>query len=480
MRTTPFVAVSGAGNPTSFDQGALSMMEQQGAAGLQELAGRAYIYGFPFVYDLDEARTMTTKPKTAIGGPVNRFAHATTLASPNDKFVSLNNDTLYSIANCDVTSEPLVLHLPATGDRYRVMQFVDAWTNNFAYLGTRATGNGEGLYLLAGPNWRGTVPAGMSLVQAPTNVFSIVGRHAVDGAADIPNVAALQQQTWLTPMSVYPSVTDGSDRAMGDWDLAPYDTRVGDDLVFWEKFRAWLKLFPPPEQEDSFVAKLEPLGLLADESPYVDPDPALAAVLTAAQKQGHELIVATGKKGGEKVNGWSSAAHLFDYNQFVLGPGTIDTPEWIISDSKVVYMVRAIAADGGLWGNHGYEAFYAWSFVDADGNLLNGANTYVMHFDRTPPARAFWSVTMYDTPHYYLVENPIERYSIGDRTPGLVTDVDGSVDIYLQRTEPTDPKAKANWLPTPDGDFRPLVRIYLPEESVLDGSYKLPPIQKVG
>ena len=112
---------------------------------LAELAGRAYIYSFPMVYDLEEAVSMTTKPKTAVGGPVNRFAHATALGNPKDKFVSLNNDTLYSIGNCDVTNEPLVLHLPDTGDRYRVMQFVDAWTNNFAYLGTRATGNGGAL-----------------------------------------------------------------------------------------------------------------------------------------------------------------------------------------------------------------------------------------------------------------------------------------------------------------------------------------------
>ncbi len=445
---------------------------------LQDPAVRAYLYGFPMVYNLSEIVSMTTKPKMSTGAPVNRFGHATVLANSKDKFVSINNDTLYSIANCDVTSEPLVLHLPPAGERYRVMQFVDAWTNNFAYLGTRATGNGEGLFLLTGPHWNGAVPDGMSLVQAPTNVFSIVGRQAVDGAADVPNVVALQKDTWLTPLSAYPAVSDGSDRAFGDWDLAPYDTRVGDDLVFWEKFRSWLKRFPPAEQEAPFVEKLAPLGLLAEESPYVDPDPALAATLIAAQKNGHDLIVATGKRGGEKVNGWSSAAHMFDYNRFALGPGTIATPEWIISDSKVLYLVRAIAADGGLWGNNGYEAYYAWAFIDGDGNPLNGANRYAMHFDTQPPARAFWSVTMYDTPMYYLVDNPIERYSIGDRTPGLVFNDDGSLDLYLQRDEPTDAKAKANWLPTPAGDFRPLVRVYLPEAPVLDGSYKLPPIVK--
>ena len=445
-----------------------------------ELAARAYVYGYPMVYDLDEAVSMTTKPRVSIGAPVNRFAHATVLSGPSDHFVSLNNDTLYSIANCDVTNEPLVLHLPATGDRYRVMQFVDAWTYNFAYLGTRATGNGEGRFLLAGPNWTGTVPEGMSLVQAPTNVFSIVGRHAVEGPTDVPNVAALQQQTWLTPLSDYPNVSDGSDRAMGDWDMAPYDNRVGEDLLFWEKFRSWMKLFPPPAEERQFVQRLAPLGLLDEESPYVDPDPALAETLKAGQEQGAAMIAAAGKQGGARVNGWSSAGHLFDYNLYCLGPGTIDAPEWKQSDSRVVYVQRAVAAQGGLWGNHGYEAFYAWSFEDGDGNPLSGANRYVMHFDTPPPAKAFWSVTMYDLPNYYLVENPIGRYSIGDRTPGLVMNDDGSLDLSLQHNEPTDPKAKANWLPTPEGEFRPLVRIYLPEDSVLDGTYQLPPIQEVG
>lgn len=457
------------------------MTDQPAAAVLQEPAVRAYIYGYPMVYDLDEAISMTTKPKTMLGAPVNRFFHAAKLGSPSDHFVSVNNDTLYSIANCDVTKEPLVLHLPAVGDRYRVMQFVDVWTNNFAYLGTRATGNGEGLFLLAGPNWNGTAPDGMSLVQAPTNVFSIVGRHAVDGVADVPNVEAVQKETWLTPLSIWPTVADGSGRTMGDWNLAPYDTRVADDLVFWEKFRSWLKLFPPPAEEQPFVRRLEPLGLLAAESPYVDPDPKLAAMLKDARAKGDQTIVAASKQGGAKVNGWSSAEHIFDYNLYRLGPGTIDAPEWKQTDSKVVYAMRAVAAQAGLWGNHGYEAFYAWTFEDGDGQPLNGAsNRYAIHFDTPPPARAFWSVTMYDLPNYYLIENPIERYSIGDRTPGLVKNADGSLDLFLQADEPTDPRQKANWLPAPRDVFRPLVRIYLPEQSVLDGTYSLPPIQKVG
>lgn len=86
-------------------------------------------------------------------------------------------------------------------------------------------------------------------------------------------------------------------------------------------------------------------------------------------------------------------------------------------------------------------------------------------------------MTMYDTPHFYLVDNPAERYSIGDRTPGLVYGDDGSLTVYIQRDRPTDPVEAANWLPAPAGDFRPMLRLYTPEQSVLDGSYEIPRIE---
>ena len=140
--------------------------------------------------------------------------------------------------------------------------------------------------------------------------------------------------------------------------------------------------------------------------------------------------------------------------------------------------MRAAAARAGLWGNHGYEAVYAQVFVDADGQQLNGANRYEIRFPEPPPAQAFWSITMYDMPDYYLVANPIERYSIGDRTPGLVTAADGSITIRMQRDEP-EPAARANWLPTPEGDFRPMLRVYIPDQSVLDGTYTLPAIARL-
>jgi hypothetical protein len=449
------------------------------ATALADLAKDAFVFGYPFVYDLNEVTAMVTRPRTALGAPVNLFAHATKLGDPNDKFVSINNDTLYSVANCDVTKEPLVFHVPDTNDRYYVMQFVDAWTNNFAYVGRRATGTAEGLYLVAGPAWSGNVPSGMKLIRSQTNVFSIVGRFHVNSVADVPSVGALQQQTWLTPLSIFPAQPDSSNRKMGDSDIAPWDKRVGENLRFWEQFRSWMQLFPPPEGDRTFVDMLAPLGVLDPNRSFADVDHDLRELLETGGQRGQEEIEAMTRKGGaEPVNGWHSAIHTFDYNLDNLQIGTIDDPYWKIADRRRSYIQRACAARAGLWGNHGYEAVYAGTYVDDRNEQLNGAHRYEIHFDRTPPVDAFWSITMYDIPDFYLTPNPINRYSIGDRTPGIRVNADGSLDISIQRESP-GAERDSNWLPTPGGDFRPLIRMYQPGADVLNGSYELPPIRRV-
>ena len=179
------------------------------------------------------------------------------------------------------------------------------------------------------------------------------------------------------------------------------------------------------------------------------------------------------------VNGWNLLVHAFDYNLDHFGIGTIDAPEWRIADRAQAYETRARSARNGLWGNHGYEAVYGEVFVDSEGRQLNGAHAYELRLDEDPPADAFWSITMYAMPDFVLVANPVERYSVGDRTPGLVRGADGSLVIRMQHARPSDEAAGANWLPTPEGDFRPMVRIYQPRPEVLDGTYRLPPITRL-
>lgn len=436
----------------------------------------AYIYGYPLVYDLREVvESVEGGGSLPIQAPYNAFAYARRLLGPETKFVSPNNDTLYLIAQCDVRQGPVALQVPGTQDRYYVLQFVDAWTNNFAYIGRRATGTAEAEFLLADRDYQGEVPDGMTVLRAPTGVFTIVGRVQVDGEDDLPAVHALQDQFTLTALS---AGTGGAvpEQVAG---VPEPDARVPEDLRWWEQFRVALAAFPPPAGDTSFVALAERFGVTAAQSPYVDPDPGFAELLVAGQQAGQAKIEELAGSGGDAVGGWNSAVHMFDYNLDRLGLGTIDAPEWKIDDRARAYVTRAVAARAGLWGNHGYEADYAFAWVDDNGQPLDGSNRYELRLASPPPVDAFWSLTMYDVPDFYLVANPIDRYSIGDRTPGLQTGDDGSVTISMQKHSP-GPDKESNWLPTPQERFRPILRMYQPQKTILDGTYVLPAIRKVG
>jgi hypothetical protein len=381
--------------------------------------------------------------------------------------VSPNNDTLYVVVALDLSGGPLLLNTPDTSGRYYVLQFVDTWSNNFAYVGRRSTGTAAAQWLLVPPGHPGAGPDGATPIEVPSSVAVIVGRVQVDGQSDTHAVHALQDQFTLTPAA-------GSSTGGG----APgYDTTVPEDLIFWERFRAYLAAFPPPAADAEFVELAAQAGLSGDVSPLRDADPALVKALVDGAAEGKAMIESLAAGGGTAPGSWTSALHMFDYNLDRLGPGTIDSPEWKIPDRRKAYVTRAVAARAGLWGNHGYEADYELVHQDEHGDTLNGAHRYEVTFNPPPPAGAFWSFTMYDTPDFYLVANPIDRYSIGDRTAGLRYDDDASVTIYMQTEAPDGDKA-ANWLPTPPGDFRPVLRIYEPGQSLLDGSYSFPPVRR--
>lgn len=437
---------------------------------LSQLAAEAFVYGYPLVSDVTALTRISRDGMASLPpSPFNTFAHATTLAGPDAKFVSINNDTLYSMAHLDLSGGPLRLDTPDTGGKYYVLQFIDAWTNNFAYVGRRSTGTAAATYLLVPPGWQGEARDGWMVIECPTMVASIVGRIACDGHDDLPNVARLQRGLRLTPLSPDAAVAGVPSPATG----------VAEDLAFLEQVRVFMAAYPPSAADQEYQRRFTPLGLLEAATPYpdlpADRTAQISAGLAAAKRALEERIL---KGGSPDAHGWNSTLHIFDYNLDHLGPGTIDSPRWKIADRAAAYQVRMIAARGGLWGNHGYEAAYPMIRLDADGQQLNGAHSYTLTFAQTPPVDAFWSLTMYDTPDYYLVDNPINRYSIGDRTPGLRHSSDGSLTIVLQRDQPTDPVEAANWLPTPAGDFRPCLRLYQPGTEVLDETYQLPPITR--
>jgi hypothetical protein len=436
---------------------------------LAGLAAEAFIYGYPLVADLQAVDSFTREGMGSLAAaPLNEFSHADALAGPEDRFVSINNDTVYSIANVDTGGGPVRFDVPDAAGRYYVMQFVDAWTNNFAYVGRRGTGTAAASFLLVPPDWDGPASEGLRTIRFPTAVATIVGRWAVDGEADLPAVGELQQGLALTPT------------APGAGLPAP-EPGVPEELEFFEQLRTWMRVFPPAGRDLGHQARFEPLGLLAAESPYRDPDPALAAALGDGLATGREYLERNLRSDAvPRQGGWNLTYHAFDYNLDFFEVGALNDSRWKLPDRPERYLHRAAAARGGLWGNHGYEAAYAMVYIDSEGRALDGEHRYTLRFAAPPPCRAFWSVTMYDTPDYYLVDNPIHRYSIGDRTRGLHRADDGSLTIVMQREAPGDPEARANWLPTPAGSFRPILRMYEPEEAVFDGRYELPAITRVG
>jgi hypothetical protein len=299
------------------------------------------------------------------------------------------------------------------------------------------------------------------VIRCPTTVATIVGRWAVEGEEDLPAVRALQAGLTLT--------------ATAQGRGLPLPADVPEELRFLEQLRRWMRAFPPAARDVEYQQRFAPIGLLDESSPYTRPDAELAAGLAAGREQMETAL----EHAGDADTGWHVNNHMFDYNLDFFEVGAIDAPEWKITDPARRYLVRTLAARGGLWGNHAYEAAYSMTYKDASGELLDGNRHYELRFETQPPVDAFWSVTMYSLPDFYLVENAIGRYSIGDRTPGLRYGDDGSLTLTLQHEEPADPEARANWLPTPDGPFRPLVRMYEPEAAVLEGDYVLPPITPV-
>jgi hypothetical protein len=442
---------------------------------IRELAADACVYGYALVFNLEMVANAVAHGFGALPAtPWNRFAHATELADAEAHFVSINNDTLYSVAQLDLSGGPLLLHVPDTHGAYYVLQFVDAWSNNFAYIGKRATGTAESNWLLAGPDWDGAVPEAVSgVVRAPTTVASIVGRFACDGPDDVGRVLRLQRDLTLAAMT--------PELDLAGLPQADFPADLPEPLQFFERMRLWMAAFPPAAPDVAYQERFRPLGLLDADRWLADAAPDLAEAVADGFADGRARVEAASRGAGEsggEPGAWIAMPHAFDYNLDHFEVGTLDTPEWRMPDRSGSYLPRAAADRAGLWGNHGYEAMYAFVFEDSQGRALDGSYAYTLTFAVKPPVDAFWSVTMYSLPDYYLVPNPSRRYSIGDRSPGLVYGEDGSLTLVMCRRRPRDRDEAANWLPTPDGEFRPILRMYMPRAAALDGSYQIPRIER--
>lgn len=440
--------------------------ERGAARNLDAVAEEAYAFGYPLVL-MDVTRQVSTAPRPeALAAPPNRFVHVREF--PDASFTSVvspNNDTLYSAAWLDLSREPVVLSVPDTGGRYYLMPMLDGWTNVFASPGSRTTGNGEGHFAVTGPRWNGSLPADVREIRAPTEMVWIIGRTQTDGKRDYPAVHAIQDGFRLTPLSgwgrPYTPPEDVPVRGGVDRTTAPVDQVARmDAATFFGRLNELMVGNPPAPADADAMERFAAVGVKPG-APF-DParlDPAARAAVERAPAAVLEKLKRAATPEPAPGNEWDVKRGLGRY-------GTD-------------YGKRALVALVGLGANLTEDALYPRAVADADGEPLTGANRYVLHFEpgETPPARAFWSVTMYDT-RQFLVDNPIDRYAIGDRD-ALKINPDGSLDILIQHDSPGKER-ESNWLPAPEGPFNLILRLYWPEVRAVDGTWQPPGVRRVG
>jgi len=430
----------------------------------------AYIYAFPMLMNYAVMYEYAVdKNSGQYKAPFNQLYNDAHVFTPADTSIPTpNSDTPYSFLNADLRAEPLVLCVPKIEkNRYYSIEMFDMYTFVYGYIGSRATGNDAGCYMVTGPDWKGDTPAGIKKVFQSGSQFSLIGyRTQLFGPSDMPNVKKIQAEYKVQPLSAFLKQPAPPAAPAVNW--LPFSK---DDmkLPFPKYLNFILQFCPEVPEEKELRAKFAQIGIAAGQPFDVDK-------LTESQKaeeglgvkEGFDAIEDKVKTLGKEINGWNIGSAFGD-RAFYNG-------DWLL---------RAAAARAGIYGNIAEEAMYPLNKADSAGAPLDGSkHNYTLTFakDAFPPVNAFWSVTMYDGKTQLLIANPINRYLINSpMLPGMKKNADGSLTIYIQKEAPSGDK-KANWLPAPDGPIYLVMRLYWPKTeppSILppgDGTWKPPAV----
>jgi hypothetical protein len=433
-----------------------------------DLAVDAYLFLYPLVLMDLTRRQMTNcaKPDPSGRSPMGSFGHARAYPTASARVVVRPNfDTLYSVAWLDVGIEPALVRLPPTPDRYVILPLMDMWTDVFAAPGTRATGNAGGLYAVATPDWEGDLPDGVVRIDAPTPFVWIIGRTQTNGPDDYQAVHAVQDGFETRPLSRWGS--PDAEPAAGIVDPEVDDTtpplRQVNTLAaeaFFALATELLAVHPTHPTDWSMVARMASIGIVPGH-PF-DPSALESGVreaLATVPRDARSVMLSRGLTSAKVVDGWQLSLDTMGvYGNF--------------------YAKRAMVAMMGLGALPPEDAIYPRLIHDAEGNPLDGANQYLLHFDadQLPPVGAFWSLTMYDQEGFQAA-NPLDRFALGDRDP-LAYNPDGSLDLYLQHEPPANGPG-SNWLPSPVGPLGVTLRLYTPLPRPDGSPWTPPPVQRV-
>jgi hypothetical protein len=418
---------------------------------LDERIADAFVYGFA-VHDLARTRRAATQDAANPGRfDANTLSHARRLLDHRDRWITMpNNDTLYTLAWLDLSGGPVTFAYPAMDERYFSFAFLDPWTDNAALVSRRTHGGAARTLWLAPPGWSGAPPAGATPLRMAANDLWLLGRVLIDGAPDLPAVHALQDAMRLD--------APGAARPIG---TVP-DER--DPRAFLALVNEALGRNPVPARDAARLARLAPVGLAPGErDAWARLDDATREAWTRAMPSLRQRL-----RPGDPSH------------RKAVGPGWFSGLDHIgrFGDD---HGYRAMVALIGLGALEREEAIYATCGQDVDGHRLDGAHAYALTVPADLPVGAFWSLSMYRMEpdgRGFFVDNPIDRYTIGDRTPGLVREADGAIVIRLGHAAPADARARANWLPAPDGRFVLNWRLYEPGEGLTSRRFALPGVTR--
>ena len=447
IRKAPTVTV----NVTVTPLGNVSIEPPPRPAEAALLAAQAYIYGYPLL-EFERLAEQAPSPNTLLA--------LTSYVEPDEHLVVAPNvDTLYTLAYLDLSQGPVVLSHPDMGDRYFVFQLMDPYTNVVGYVGSRTTGSEAARYAIVwedGPE--GDVPADAEVIVVPYSDLWLLGRTLAGDEADQQAAVALMRQYSIT-VSGGPETFPVEDFDTG----ASASLPTGIDAL--DAISAAMATSPPPQLDDAKLAELARIGVgpgleFSDANLSRAAELAAATAVRAVSALLGPLVAVSQYAAAAGNDGWAS-------------------PDPAIGDYGTDYLLRAGVAKIGLGANTPEEAYYSTAFLDEDLRRLDGRHSYQLHFEpgQEPPADAFWSITVYDADGF-LVPNEQEIYSVSSTGSGdLVYQDDGSIDIVFSQTDPQDPTV--NWIPVPDGAFRVYLRVYDPQDAVLDSSWTVPGIVRL-
>jgi hypothetical protein len=276
----------------------------------------------------------------------------------------------------------------------------------------------------------------------------------VAGDADLPAAQKIQRQYALAPLSSHPRIQPADEIADADLSLFPIPHFGARGIEFFDDLAAGLATAPPPEDDLASVRRFAQVGIEPGGHPSRSQDQSTLSSLRDAVPVADARIQQADYS--TKLNGWTVN---YKVTNFIKDP-----------------LLRAAVNRYGPATHIAQEALYF--SAKPDGQPLSGADKYVLKCNAggLPPVDAFWSLTLYGA-DFFLVENPINRYSIGDRTAGLVYGADGSLEIQIQNQSPE--RGNSNWLPAPTGPYQLVLRTYQPRPSLFNGTYQLPPLRQV-